>query len=131
MPGAKPEEAMLLGYLINIVVCAPFIAMNVTFEAVPWVAITLMGVFQLGLAYVLFSISIKSTPPLTASLIAVLEPLLSPLWVMIATGEKPGVYAIIGGAVVLAAVAAYNVISARRSRTEAASPDAGGIAPNM
>jgi drug/metabolite transporter (DMT)-like permease len=113
MPGAKPEEAMLFAYLINIVVCAPFIATNV-----PWLVITAMGLFQLGLAYVLFSIGIKSTPPLTASLIAVLEPLLSPLWVMLATGEKPGAYAIMGGAVVLVAVVAYNVITSWHGRQE-------------
>jgi drug/metabolite transporter (DMT)-like permease len=120
LPGARPEEAALLAYLINIVICAPFIATNVTAEPMPWLAIAAMGIFQLGLAYVFFSVGIKSTPALTASLIAVLEPLLSPLWVMIATGEKPGMYAIVGGAVVLAAVVAYNILSSRRSRQEAA-----------
>lgn len=119
MPGAKPEQAMLLAYLINIVICTPFIALNVTFEAVPWVAITLMGIFQLGLAYVLFSIGIKTTSSVTASLIAAVEPLLSPVWVMLATGEKPGAFAMAGGVVVLAAIVVYNVLSVRRSRAEA------------
>lgn len=116
MPGAKPEQAMLLGYIINMVICAPFIAMNVTFETVPWLVITLMGIFQLGLAYVLFSIGIKTTSPITASLIAALEPLLSPIWVMLATGEKPGVFAVAGGVVVLITIVVYNILSARRSR---------------
>jgi len=120
LPGAKPEEAMLLAYLINIVICAPFIATNVTFELVPWVIIVLMGVFQLGLAYVLFSIGIKITSAVTASLIATLEPLLSPLWVMIATGEKPGTYALIGGVIVLGAIVTYNILSSKRSRAEKA-----------
>jgi drug/metabolite transporter (DMT)-like permease len=128
MPGAKPEEAMLLGYLINIVVCAPFIVTNVTFELVPWVVIVIMGVFQLGLAYVLFCIGIKHTPPLTASLIAVLEPLLSPIWVMIGTGEKPGVFALIGGAIVLAGMVAYNILSTRRGRLETAALQAADTA---
>jgi drug/metabolite transporter (DMT)-like permease len=123
MPGARPEEAALLGYLINIVVSIPFIVTNVTADLVPWLVVIVMGVFQMGLAYVLFSIGIKSTPPLAASLIAVIEPLLSPVWVMLATGEKPGAYAIAGGVVVVAAVVAYNAITARRERKSAALPD--------
>ena len=122
MPGARPEEATLLGYLINIVISIPFIVTNVTAEAVPWLAVTVMGVFQLGVAYVLFSIGIKTTPPLAASLIAVIEPLLSPVWVMLATGEKPGPFAVAGGVIVVAAVVAYNAISARRVHREAAEP---------
>ena len=74
----------------------------------------------MGIAYVLFSIGIKTTPPLAASLIAVIEPLLSPVWVMMATGEKPGPYAIVGGVVVLGAVVAYNAITSRRDCQAAA-----------
>jgi drug/metabolite transporter (DMT)-like permease len=120
MPGARPEEASLLGYLINIVVSIPFIITGVTAEVMPWLVIIVMGVFQMGIAYVLFSIGIKTTPPLAASLIAVIEPLLSPVWVMMATGEKPGPYAIVGGVVVLGAVVAYNAITSRRDRQAAA-----------
>lgn len=122
MPDAKPEEATLLGYLINIVVCAPFIATSVTLDAVPWLAIALLGIFQLGIPYVMFSVGIKTTPPITACLIAALEPLLNPIWVMIATGERPGAYAVIGGSIVLATVVAYNILSVRRSRMEAELP---------
>lgn len=124
MPGAKPEQAVLLAYLINIVICAPFAASSITFEAVPWLVIVALGLFQLGLAYVLFSIGIKTTTPITASLIAALEPLLSPVWVMLATGEKPGVFAVFGGAVVLVTVVVYNILSVRRSRTETAALEA-------
>jgi drug/metabolite transporter (DMT)-like permease len=104
------------------VISIPFIVTNVTAEVVPWLVVTVMGVFQMGIAYVLFSIGIKTTPPLAASLIAVIEPLLSPVWVMLATGEKPGPYAVAGGVIVLAAVVAYNAITARRERREAAGP---------
>lgn len=122
MPGARPEEASLLGYLINIVVSIPFIVTNVTADLVPWLVVIVMGVFQMGLAYVLFSIGIKMTPPLAASLIAVIEPLLSPVWVMLATGEKPGPFAVAGGVIVVAAVVAYNAMSARHGQREAAEP---------
>jgi drug/metabolite transporter (DMT)-like permease len=124
-PNVKPEEPLLLGHLINVAIALPFIATRVTLEPVAWLAISLLGIFQLGLAYVLFSIGIKSTPPVTASLIAVLEPLLNPVWVFLLGGsrELPGPLALAGGALVLVTVASYNVVSMRRVRLAAARRD--------
>ena len=115
MRGAKPEEAMLLGHIINVVIALPFIFSGITFEPAAWGAVVLLGVFQLGLAYVLFSIGIKTTPAIAASLIATLEPLLNPLWVLLFTGERPGAWALVGGAIVLVTVVVYNIKSARRN----------------
>ncbi len=120
LPGAQPEQSILLAYLINTVMGIPFIIMNVTWEAVPWLAVAGMGILQLGIPYLLFGIAIRITSPVTASLIAALEPLLNPIWVMLATGEKPGAFAVAGGAVVLVTIVVYNIISIRRSRAEAA-----------
>ncbi len=116
MPKAKPEQAILLGHLINITIGLPFVLRNVTFAPVPWLAITLLGIFQLGLAYVLFSIGIKLTPAVSASLIASLEPLLNPIWVFMLTGEKPGFWALVGGAVVLITVIIYTVTSNKNAK---------------
>ena len=57
---------------------------------------------QLGLPYVLYAIAIKHVTALEATLIPLLEPVLNPLWVMLALGEKPGPWAIVGAALVLA-----------------------------
>ncbi len=130
MPNAKPEQALLLGHLINVVVCLPFVVTDVTFDqAMPWVAITLLGIFQLGLAYVLFSIGIKITPPITASLIAAIEPLLNPVWVFLVNGERPGALSLVGGLIVLVAVVLYSVFTMRQQRLatqlEASASDTG------
>ena len=122
MPNAKPEEALLLGHIINTVVSIPFIVTNVTFEPAPWLYIVLLGVFQLGLAYVLFSIGIKLTQPVSASLIATLEPLLNPIWVLLITGETPGVFALIGGVVVIVTVVLYSIQSAKKKNERAPLP---------
>jgi drug/metabolite transporter (DMT)-like permease len=114
-PGAKPEESVLLGHLINAVIGLPFAVMNVTFDLTAWGAISLLGIFQLGLAYVLFSIGIKHTPPISASLIASLEPLLNPLWVLLLTGEAPGVWALVGGAIVIVTIVIYNVADSKQN----------------
>lgn len=116
MPDACPEESVLLSMVLNTVISIPFIVQNITFEPVAWVSIVLLGVFQIGLAYVLFSIGIKITPPVTASLIAAIEPILNPVWVFLATGENPGVWAIAGGIIVILVVVGYNTITSRRIR---------------
>ncbi len=131
LPGAQPEQSILLAYLINTVMGIPFIIMNVTWEAVPWLAVAGMGILQLGIPYLLFGIAIRITSPVTASLIAALEPLLNPIWVMLATGEKPGAFAVAGGAVVLVTIVVYNIISIRRSRAEAALFEVKPTAPTV
>lgn len=118
-PGAKPEEAVLLGHLINAAAGLPFAITHVTFEPAAWGYIALLGIFQLGISYVLFSIGIKHTPPITASLLATFEPLLNPVWVLLNTGEAPGFWALVGGVVVIATVVVYNISDAKSSRLEA------------
>jgi len=64
-----------------------------------------LGVFQLGLSYLAFSRGLLGTPALEASLLALLEPVLNPVWTYLVAGERPGPWALAGGAVVLAATA--------------------------
>lgn len=64
-----------------------------------------LGIFQLGLAYLAFSRGMTGTPAIEASLLVLLEPVLNPIWTYLVTGERPGPWAIAGGAVVLGATA--------------------------
>lgn len=64
-----------------------------------------LGIFQLGLSYLLFSRGVEGTPAIEASLLVLLEPVLNPIWTFLAAGERPGPWALAGGAVVLAATA--------------------------
>jgi drug/metabolite transporter (DMT)-like permease len=63
-----------------------------------------MGIFQLGLASVLFAYGIKRVFVVQAMLTAAIEPVLNPVWVFLVTGEKPSATALLGGAVIIAAV---------------------------
>src|SRR3954462_6758833 len=63
-----------------------------------------LGIVQLGVAYWLFVKGVRRVPAAEASLISMLEPVLNPIWVLIGFGERPGFWAIAGGAVVIAAV---------------------------
>jgi drug/metabolite transporter (DMT)-like permease len=104
-----PEQAMFLGFLINAVIGLPSAFTQVTADPVAWGAVLFMGIVQVGLAYVFFSVGIKTTPALLACLITAFEPILNPVWVALATNEVPGPPAIAGGVVIVATVLAYNI----------------------
>ncbi len=75
--------------------------------------ILILGVVQIGISYVLYNIAIKNAPLLTCSLLAVLEPLLNPVWVFFFAGENPGMLSLIGGVVVVSVVTLWSVYDVR------------------
>jgi drug/metabolite transporter (DMT)-like permease len=112
----SPLESILLAHWLTAAIglgVALFLPLPVfTWQAAG--AIAMLGLFQVGLAAVLFSAAIKRVTAVSANLIAVIEPVFNPVWVFLALGEKPGVNAIIGGAVIILAVTGASIISARR-----------------
>lgn len=78
-------------------------------------AILILGVFQLGVPYILYAIAVRRCSPLSCSLLGMIEPLLNPIWVLIVLGERPGFFALIGGIIVLGAVALWSVGSIRQA----------------
>jgi len=63
-----------------------------------------MGAVQLGVPYFLFSKGLQSVPLQEASLIALIEPVLNPLWVALIVGEIPSFATIAGGGMILSAL---------------------------
>jgi len=82
------------------------------------VSVAVMGVFQVGLAAILFAYAIKHISAVTANLVAVIEPVFNPVWVFLVLGEAPGPRSIAGGIVIIVAVTAASVINARRAPRE-------------
>jgi len=119
----SPLESMLLAHgvtaVIGLSVSLFLPAPHLTAKALASVAV--LGIFQVGLAAVLFSYAMKHVTAVTANLVAVIEPVFNPLWVFLALGEIPGPKSIAGGAVIIIAVTAASVINARRL-CEPASP---------
>ena len=115
-PDTEPEQSVMLGFLINAVICTPFAFFdpNISADIVPWFFVILLGTVQVGLAYVFFTLGIKRAPALLACLIVALEPVLNPVWVAIFTPERPGQFAIAGGTVIIVTVVAYNMWVAKR-----------------
>jgi len=77
-------------------------------------AILVLGIVQIGIPSILIAFAIRRISAVSANLIAVIEPVLNPVWVFLVLGEYPGMNTIVGGAVILLAVTGVSMISARR-----------------
>jgi drug/metabolite transporter (DMT)-like permease len=112
----NPLENVLWGCILTVIVTLPFM-----FDKVPSVksveGLVLLGIFQLGLSYILYCKAIKKVTALKATFISLVEPLVSPVWVFLTIGEIPGKFSIIGGIVVLAAVT-INCLSPKKRKIE-------------
>jgi len=62
------------------------------------------GIGQLGAGLLLFTAGARLIPVAEASLIAVLESVLGPVWVWLAVGERPGAFSLVGGGMILSAL---------------------------
>jgi drug/metabolite transporter (DMT)-like permease len=62
-----------------------------------------LGIFQIGLAYALLTRAIPHVPAFETALLLFLEPALNPLFAWLVHGEYPGGWALLGGAVIMAA----------------------------
>lgn len=102
---ASPASALLLGNLLTAAIGLPF-AFGHPLPAAQVGALAVLGVVQLGIPYILYSVAIRRVTALEAVLIPMLEPILNPLWVALAQGEWPGPWSLAGGALVLGAVLA-------------------------
>ena len=72
-----------------------------------FVVLFLYGTVQMGLAYWLMAKGLRSVTPQEAGTISLLEPLLNPVWAYLVSPatEPPGWFTLVGGGVILAALA--------------------------
>lgn len=94
---------IVAGNAIACVACLPWALPIVHSTATDWMVVGYLGVFQIGLAYLFMASAIRHVPALEASLLLLLEPLLNPLWAWLIQGERPGVWSLCGGALILLA----------------------------
>lgn len=103
-------SGILIGQSLTFLVGLPFvIATRPEFTAVTTLSILILGVFQLGISYILYVESSKYCPPLACCLLGAAEPLLNPVWVLIFDGERPGVFALTGGVIVVVSITLWCV----------------------
>lgn len=75
-----------------------------------------MGVFQLGVAFILISLGLRKVTALEGSLLLLIEPVVSPVWVWLAHGEPLGGWSLAGGGLILLATGLRVVLAERSSK---------------
>ena len=112
---ADAVSSCFLGQLTAGIVLTPLCIRETDFSAPVLAAVLALGVIQVGGAYILFSIGIRGTPPVTASLITGLEPVMNPLLVAAFYGERVTFLSVIGSVIVVCSIMTYNVCLARKA----------------
>ena len=86
-------------------------ALMIGWHNVPLIAV--MGAVQLSLGMILFTRGSRTVPAAQLSVLVLIEPILGPLWAWLVVAEAPAAATLIGGAVILSAVAVQVLLSQR------------------
>ena len=118
--GADPSVAAVsCGNLLACAIALPFALPMASADSTDWLLIVFLGVFQIAVAYIFFTRGVRHVPALEASLLLLLEPVLNPLWAWLIQGEQPTVWALIGGAIIIAATAVSAFLASTPGRPAA------------
>jgi len=112
-PGSDGISSVFFGQLASAVILTPLTARETDFSAPVLLAVFILGFVQVAIAYILFSESTRYTPPVTASLICAIEPILNPVLVAVFFGDLLTPLALIGAFVVIGSVVVYNIYRAK------------------
>ena len=115
MPDSDPISSVFFGDMLSVVIGLPFLLQERTFTPAAITSVVILGAFQVGLAYVLLTIGLRTTPPVTASLVSGIEPVLNPILVAAFYHETVGPLALLGAAIVVGSVVGYNILCAKRA----------------
>jgi DME family drug/metabolite transporter len=113
-------SSVIYGNLLLALVMSPAMIQGAEHFTAGNIAITAyLGIVQLGIAYTLLTLGIaRGVKSLAAGIIGYIEPVLNPVWVFLFLGERPAKWALVGGAIIIAAVAAHTIWSARNRRRD-------------
>jgi len=106
-------SAVALGNLFASLAAWPFAWPLPSASPIEWATIAYLGVCQIALAYIFLTAAMRVLPALEVSLLLLIEPVLNPTWTWLIRGEHPGVYTIVGGAIIIGVTAIKSVFDAR------------------
>lgn len=111
--GDRSLAAMVLGNALAFLSCLPLAVPLGDVTLHDALAVAYLGVVQIGLAYWFFARGLRSLPALEVALLVLVEPVLNPLWTWILEGEAPSALVLLGGAVMIVALAARAILTER------------------
>ena len=98
------QAAVTWGNVVCAAAMLPFVANDLALSEKSFAVLAFLGLFQIGVAYVLFVRGLAHVTATQASLTGMLEPVANPIWVLLFLGERPSPFAIAGAIVVLGAI---------------------------
>ncbi len=112
----NPVITVIYGnFLLALVTLPNGVAAIPTLTLSDFAAVAFLGIFQIGISYILFIKGVQmGTRPLDASIIGFIEPLLNPVWVFLFVNERPSNWALIGGIIIIATVVVHTLYQYKR-----------------
>ncbi|HEY3387772.1 MAG TPA: DMT family transporter, partial [Saprospiraceae bacterium] len=98
-------SGILLGNVWVVLITLPWFLKSASPTGQEHLMLAFLGFIQIGVGYLLFTYGQRRIPALESSLISMLEPILNPVWVILWYGEMPSTWSLIGGAIILMALA--------------------------
>ena len=107
----SPISTVIYGnFLLAVVTLPNGVAAIPTLTLSDFAAVAFLGIFQIGISYILFIKGVQmGTRPLDASIIGFIEPLLNPVWVFLFVAERPSNWAVLGGIIIIATVIVHTL----------------------
>lgn len=119
----SPVLSMFYGNLLTALLSIP--AMLTAPAPDPLSLLILAGAgFVMGVSYGIYAAATRSLSALESVLLPIIDPVLNPVWVFLTVGERPGALSVLGGAVVVLAVAGRSLYALARDRRGQPGPQA-------
>jgi DME family drug/metabolite transporter len=100
--GENGAWLVVVNHLTAAALLAPYcIWLRESISGVQLAVLAAFGLLQMGLPYVLFARGLRVVGSQEAAGITLIEPVLNPVWVWLAWGERPAPWTVVGGALIL------------------------------
>ena len=76
-----------------------------------------LGVFQVGVGFTLVVLGSRYVPAAQVGLLALVEPILAPVWAWMGVGEVPGLATIVGGTIIFLAITTDGILNIKSTES--------------
>jgi drug/metabolite transporter (DMT)-like permease len=108
-PEREPYGLVVLGNLMVVAMCLPAALPSLAVTARQALALAFLGVFQIGLSWMLLAAGLKYVSATTGVITRMSEAVFCIAWVAIGIHERPSACSLLGGAVLLGVLVWYNL----------------------
>ncbi len=110
---SDPLSSIILGQAFCALTCTGWVFAETDFSAHAVCCVVVLGVFQLGLAYLLMAKGLQTTSAVSACLTSAIEPILNPILVAVFWNEHITPLACVGAVIVIVSIVFYHLIKAK------------------